>query len=169
MFSAGLSSGLYGGSGSKLMFAGIFRLSPGLCQPAPSSVTTACALSTRLQVEHGITEAVFDVDLVEWMIRQEADEFILPLQAALVPQGAAIEVRLYAENPSRNFEPSTGLLTEVRFPETVRVDGWIETGSTVTPFYDPMLAKLIATGKTRTRRWICQLPRQNCPWLVNSV
>ncbi|MCX5495880.1 urea carboxylase [Kaistia dalseonensis] len=106
-------------------------------------------VNTRLQVEHPVTEAVFGVDLVEWMIRQAAGAFILPEQATLVPKGAAMEVRIYAENPQADFRPSTGLLTEVSFPEGVRVDGWIETGSEVTPYYDPMLAKLIVHGADR--------------------
>ncbi|WP_028009093.1 urea carboxylase [Solimonas flava] len=106
-------------------------------------------VNTRLQVEHPVTESVYGVDLVEWMLRQAAGEFELPAQSALRPRGASIEVRLYAENPQRDFRPSTGLLTEVRFPDDVRVDGWIETGSEVTPYYDPMLAKLIIHAADR--------------------
>jgi urea carboxylase len=106
-------------------------------------------VNTRLQVEHPVTESVFGIDLVEWMIRLAADDFVLPAQADLVPRGAAIEARIYAEDPSKSFLPSTGLLTEVRFPDTVRVDGWVATGTEVTPYYDPMLAKVIATGATR--------------------
>ena len=92
---------------------------------------------------------MYGIDLVEWMIRQAAGEFALPAQDTLVPRGAAVEVRLYAENPARDFRPSTGTLTEVRFGDGVRVDGWIETGTEVSPYYDPMLAKLIAHGSTR--------------------
>ncbi|MGO4713807.1 urea carboxylase [Bradyrhizobium sp. 2TAF24] len=106
-------------------------------------------VNTRLQVEHPITEAVFGVDLVEWMVRQAAGEDVLAGLPPLAPYGAAIEVRLYAENPAAGFRPSAGRLTEVRFPGHVRVDGWIETGVEVTPFYDPMLAKLIVAGDTR--------------------
>jgi urea carboxylase len=106
-------------------------------------------VNTRLQVEHPVTEAVFGVDLVEWMIRQAAGEFEPPAQSALVPHGAAMEGRIYAENPQANFRPSTGLLTEVTWPDDVRLDGWIETGAEVTPYYDPMLAKLIVHGDTR--------------------
>jgi urea carboxylase len=106
-------------------------------------------VNTRLQVEHCVTEAVFGVDLVEWMVRQAADEFVLPDQASLAPRGAAIEARIYAENAARNFRPSTGLLTEVRLSGDVRVDGWIETGAEVTPHYDPLLAKMIAHGPDR--------------------
>ncbi len=106
-------------------------------------------VNTRLQVEHPVTEAVFGVDLVEWMIRQAAGEFEAPSQDSSVPQGAAMEVRIYAENPQAGFRPSTGLLTQVTWPDDVRLDGWIETGSEVTSFYDPMLAKLIVHGATR--------------------
>ncbi|MCF1471393.1 urea carboxylase [Agrobacterium vitis] len=106
-------------------------------------------VNTRLQVEHPVTEAVFGIDLVEWMIRQAADEDVLTGNEHLVPKGAAIEARIYAEMPHADFRPSAGLLTDVVFPKTARVDGWIETGTEVTPYYDPMLAKLIVSGKDR--------------------
>jgi urea carboxylase len=106
-------------------------------------------VNTRLQVEHPVTEAVFGIDLVEWMIRQAAGEEVIGKAGLLEPKGAAIEVRLYAEKPNANFQPSAGLLTEVAFPDDVRVDGWIATGSEVTPFYDPMLAKIIVAGADR--------------------
>ncbi|NSX84613.1 urea carboxylase [Agrobacterium tumefaciens] len=106
-------------------------------------------VNTRLQVEHPVTEAVFGIDLVEWMIRQAAGDDVLTGAEELIPKGAAIEARVYAEMPHADFRPSAGLLTEVVFPEDVRVDGWIETGTEVTPFYDPMLAKIIVTGADR--------------------
>ncbi|CAH0342051.1 Carbamoyl-phosphate synthase large chain [Rhizobium sp. CECT 9324] len=106
-------------------------------------------VNTRLQVEHPVTEAVFGVDLVEWMIRQAAGEDVLSGNEALQPKGAAIEARIYAEMPHAGFRPSAGLLTEVVFPDGVRVDGWIETGTEVTPFYDPMLAKVIVSADDR--------------------
>ncbi len=106
-------------------------------------------VNTRLQVEHPVTEAVFGVDLVEWMIRQAAGEDVLTGKESLVPTGAAIEARVYAEMPHAGFRPSAGLLTEVVFPKGVRVDGWVETGTEVTPFYDPMLAKVIVSGADR--------------------
>jgi urea carboxylase len=108
-------------------------------------------VNTRLQVEHPVTEAVFGIDLVEWMIRQAAGTLVLPPQEQLVATGHAIEVRVYAEDPSRHFRPSSGLLTEVAFPDDVRVDRWIETGSEVTPYYDPLLAKLIVAADTRAQ------------------
>ncbi|MDR7028469.1 urea carboxylase [Rhizobium rosettiformans] len=106
-------------------------------------------VNTRLQVEHPVTEAVFGVDLVEWMIRQAAGEDVLTGRQNLVPKGAAIEARVYAEMPHAGFRPSAGLLTEVVFPDGVRVDGWVEPGTEVTPFYDPMLAKVIVSGADR--------------------
>jgi urea carboxylase len=106
-------------------------------------------VNTRLQVEHGVTEEVCGVDLVEWMIRVAAGE---PPDLAgwrYEPRGHAIQVRLYAEDPSRNFRPSSGPLSHVVLPEDVRVDSWIETGTEVSSFYDPLLAKLIAHASSR--------------------
>ena len=106
-------------------------------------------VNTRLQVEHPVTEAVYGIDLVEWMIRQAAGEEVITGNDRLVPKGAAIEARIYAEMPHAGFRPSAGLLTEVTFPERTRVDGWIETGTEVTPYYDPMLAKVIVAAEDR--------------------
>ena len=106
-------------------------------------------VNTRLQVEHPITEAVYGIDLVEWMIRQASGDDVLSGADLLTPTGAAIEVRVYAEMPHADFRPSAGLLTEVVFPENARIDGWIETGTEVTAFYDPMLAKLIVVAEDR--------------------
>jgi urea carboxylase len=106
-------------------------------------------VNTRLQVEHPVTESVFGIDLVEWMVRQAAGEDVLGQANDLKPHGAAIEVRIYAEMPHAEFRPSAGLLTEVLYPDDVRIDGWIETGTEVTPFYDPMLAKVIVKGEDR--------------------
>jgi urea carboxylase len=104
-------------------------------------------VNTRLQVEHGVTEEVTGVDLVEWMIRQAANED-LELKAPLV-QGASIQVRVYAEDPARQFRPSAGMLTQARFAASARVETWVEDGSLITPFYDPLLAKIITVGKDR--------------------
>jgi urea carboxylase len=105
-------------------------------------------VNTRLQVEHAITEAVTGVDLVEWMIRTAAGD--PPDLARPYPaQGAAIEARLYAEDPLRNFAPSPGVLTEVVFPADARIDTWVEAGAQVSPHYDPMIAKLIVKGHDR--------------------
>ncbi|MEP9377139.1 urea carboxylase [Aquabacter sp. CN5-332] len=105
-------------------------------------------VNTRLQVEHPVTEAVFGIDLVEWMIRQAAGEDVIP-ETPLVPKGAAMEARVYAEIPHANFQPSAGLLTQVRFAPDARVDTWVETGTEVTPYYDPMIAKVIVSGADR--------------------
>ncbi|HXK17025.1 MAG TPA: biotin carboxylase N-terminal domain-containing protein, partial [Polyangiaceae bacterium] len=106
-------------------------------------------VNTRLQVEHGVTELVMGVDLVEWMIRTAAGQ---PPNLAEFrdrqPSGHSIQVRVYAEDPARDFKPSSGLLTEVTFP-FVRVDTWIDRGTEVSPFYDPLLAKIIVHGQDR--------------------
>ncbi len=106
-------------------------------------------VNTRLQVEHGVTEAVFGVDLVAWMIAQAAGEFLLPAQASLIATGAAIEARIYAEIPAEDFRPASGVVTNFTPPPGLRVDTWVESGTSVSPFYDPMIAKFIATGETR--------------------
>lgn len=106
-------------------------------------------VNTRLQVEHGITEMVTGVDLVEWMLLTAAGKPPVLADMPVVPQGAAIEVRLYAEDPARNFQPSPGVLTDVSFPPDVRVDGWVSTGTEVSPHYDPMVAKLMVIGANR--------------------
>lgn len=106
-------------------------------------------VNTRLQVEHCVTEEAFGIDLVEWMVRQAAGAFELPPQETLRPRGAVIEARVYAENPAQGFRPSTGRLTEVRFDGAARVDGWVETGTEVSSYYDPLLAKIIVAGADR--------------------
>eukprot|EP00941_MAST-03F_sp_MAST-3F-sp1_P002360 g2360.t1 len=111
-------------------------------------------MNTRLQVEHPITEAITQVDIVEWMIRQAAtEESAKPRLYDFEPQlvGHAIEARIYCEDALRDFAPSPGLLTEVKWPsqDYARIDTWIEAGTVVTPNFDPMIAKLIVHGKNR--------------------
>ncbi|MFA5494297.1 MAG: biotin carboxylase N-terminal domain-containing protein [Porticoccaceae bacterium] len=106
-------------------------------------------VNTRLQVEHPITEMVTGIDLVEWMVRTAAGEPPDFAQLAIRPVGAAMEVRIYAEDPANQFLPSPGTLTRVRFPADIRLDGWVGDGTVVSPHYDPMLAKLIVHGHDR--------------------
>jgi urea carboxylase len=105
-------------------------------------------MNTRLQVEHGVTEEVTGVDLVEWMVRQAAGELDLS-GVDIQGRGHAIQVRLYAEDPGRNFQPCSGLLTEAAFPATARVETWVVSGSEISPWYDPLIAKLIVKGDDR--------------------
>ncbi|CDL82374.1 urea carboxylase [Xenorhabdus szentirmaii] len=106
-------------------------------------------VNTRLQVEHPVTECVTGLDLVECMLRVAAGLPIDWEQLNRASIGTAIEVRLYAENPQKNFQPSSGILTEVAFPDGVRIDSGVNTGSEVSAFYDPMIAKMIVYGENR--------------------
>ncbi|MGW8483677.1 acetyl/propionyl/methylcrotonyl-CoA carboxylase subunit alpha [Microbacterium sp. NPDC055903] len=103
-------------------------------------------MNTRLQVEHPVTEAVTGLDLVELQLRVAAGE---PLPEIPPVVGHAVEARVYAESPERGFMPSTGTVLRFDAPPGVRVDAAVETGSEVTGFYDPMIAKVIATGADR--------------------
>jgi acetyl/propionyl-CoA carboxylase alpha subunit len=106
-------------------------------------------MNTRLQVEHPVTESITGTDLVEWQLRVAAGEPLPKTQADLTIAGHAIEVRLYAEDPQSGFLPSIGTLERLRFPSCVRVDTGVREGDAVTPFYDPMIAKIIAHDATR--------------------
>ena len=105
-------------------------------------------VNTRLQVEHGVTEEVMGLDLVEWMIRGAGGDYSFLDTPAPEPQGHAIQVRLYAEDPAQDYRPTSGTLTAVRFPDTIRTETWVMAGSAVSVWYDPMLAKLIAVSYT---------------------
>ncbi|MGE8523686.1 MAG: urea carboxylase [Acinetobacter pseudolwoffii] len=105
-------------------------------------------VNTRLQVEHGVTEQVFGVDLVEWMVTLASGDWTAPT-APLESKGHSIQVRLYAEDPIKNFQPSAGLLTHVEFDDDARNETWVETGSNVSSFYDPMIAKIIVSADDR--------------------
>lgn len=110
-------------------------------------------VNTRLQVEHGVTEEVYGVDLVQWMILLAAEEDLNldKMRGALAPAGHAIQARIYAEDPYHDFQPCAGLLIEVAFPQGdgLRIDHWIETGIEVPPFFDPLLAKVIVHDQDR--------------------
>jgi urea carboxylase len=106
-------------------------------------------VNTRLQVEHGVTEEVTGVDLVEWMLRTAAGETDFLSNYRHRPSGHAIQARLYAEDPGRNFQPACGTLTALALPRDVRVDTWVEQGSEVPPYYDPMVAKIIVRADRR--------------------
>jgi len=110
-------------------------------------------VNTRLQVEHGVTEMVYGVDLVEWMVRQASSPLteLRSLRDTLIPRGHSLQARVYAEDPWRNFQPCAGPMTHVKFPEGdgIRIDHWIESGITVPADFDPMLAKVLVHADTR--------------------
>ncbi len=106
-------------------------------------------MNTRLQVEHPVTEAITGVDLVEWQLRVADDEYLPKFQDELVISGHAFEARLYAEDVPKGFLPATGTLEYLQFSETARNDSGVVEGDTISPFYDPMIAKVITHAETR--------------------
>lgn len=107
-------------------------------------------VNTRLQVEHPVTEMVTGLDLIECMLKVAAgDALDWKKLGNIQPQGAAIEVRIYAEDPAKNFQPSPGVLTDVYFPDDIRVDTWVSTGTEISQYFDPMIAKIIVHAENR--------------------
>jgi 3-methylcrotonyl-CoA carboxylase alpha subunit len=109
-------------------------------------------MNTRLQVEHPVTEMITGLDLVEWQLRVASGETLPQDQAEIAMRGHAVEVRLYAENPARNFLPATGVLRRLRAPEPgadLRIETGVREGDPVTMYYDPMIAKVVAWGEDR--------------------
>jgi 3-methylcrotonyl-CoA carboxylase alpha subunit len=107
-------------------------------------------MNTRLQVEHPVTEEITGVDLVEWQLRVASGEPLPLRQEELSINGHAIEARLYAEDPAKGFLPSTGRLEHLEFGELQRIETGVEEGGTISPFYDPMIAKLVSHALTRS-------------------
>ncbi|EGV63815.1 hypothetical protein CANTEDRAFT_121521 [Yamadazyma tenuis ATCC 10573] len=119
-------------------------------------------MNTRLQVEHGITELIYNVDLMKLMLLQAEYEakgsYEVDNDNIAIPSGHAIEVRVYAENPIKNFQPSPGILHLVEYPETalipgckLRIDHWVSTGSKISPYFDPLIAKIMVWGPDRQK------------------
>ena len=106
-------------------------------------------MNTRLQVEHPVTEAITGIDLVEWQLRVAAGEPLPLTQEQITLTGHAFEARLYAEDVPKGFLPATGTLTHLEFPAEARIDSGVRAGDTISPFYDPMIAKVITHGPTR--------------------
>lgn len=106
-------------------------------------------VNTRLQVEHGVTEEVLGIDLVEWMVKEAAHESNSLNVTVPAPTGHSLQVRLYAEDCMNDFRPSDGRIDAIHWPDDVRVESWIQPGLNVTTLYDPMLAKLIVHASTR--------------------
>jgi 3-methylcrotonyl-CoA carboxylase alpha subunit len=106
-------------------------------------------MNTRLQVEHPVTEEITGQDLVEWQLRVASGEPLPKRQDELAIEGWAMEARLYAEDPAKGFLPSIGMLEAFDLGDAIRVDTGVEQGAAISPFYDPMIAKLIAHGETR--------------------
>ncbi|HTX76526.1 MAG TPA: biotin carboxylase N-terminal domain-containing protein, partial [Terracidiphilus sp.] len=132
-------------------------------------------MNTRLQVEHPVTEMITGLDLVEWQLRVAAGEPLPLTQDRIAMRGHAIEVRIYAEDPAHEFLPSVGRLVHMRAPamsEHVRIDTGVEQGDTITPYYDPMIAKLIVWDETRelaVQRMVSALGEFQIVGVANNV
>ena len=128
-------------------------------------------MNTRLQVEHPVTEEITGVDLVEWQLRVASGEPIPLAQDELAINGWAMEARLYAEDPAKGFLPSIGTLELFQLPEQIgRVDTGVYEGAEVSPFYDPMIAKVIAWGEEReeARELLSEMLEDSAIWPVKT-
>ncbi len=128
-------------------------------------------MNTRLQVEHPVTEEITGQDLVEWQLRVASGEKLPKTQDELTITGHAIEARLYAEDPAKGFLPSVGRLEYLFLPEDVRVDTGVEQGDAISPFYDPMIAKVIVHAPTRSEAvdtLLSELNRRPISWPVRT-
>jgi acetyl/propionyl-CoA carboxylase alpha subunit len=119
----------------------------------PSPAAHFLEVNARIQVEHPVTEAVYGIDLVELQLTLARGEAIGPDLVERTPSGHAVEVRIYAEDPAKGFLPQPGTLTRLRWPEGhegIRVDACYREGELITPYYDPLIAKLVAEGADRS-------------------
>ena len=112
-------------------------------------------MNTRLQVEHPVTEMVTGIDLVEWQLRVASGETLPKTQDEIRLDGHAFEARIYAEDPAKGFLPATGTLHHLKFPpapdaSALRIETGVRAGDAISPFYDPMIAKLVVHGADRT-------------------
>ncbi len=123
-----------------------------ICEGRPDGTLGAfhfMEMNTRLQVEHPVTEAVTGIDLVEWQLRVAAGEPLPLRQGEVALHGHAFEARLYAEDVEAGFLPATGVLGHLRFPDDARIETGVRAGDAVTPWYDPMIAKIVVSGSDR--------------------
>jgi 3-methylcrotonyl-CoA carboxylase alpha subunit len=136
-------------------------------------------MNTRLQVEHPVTEEITGVDLVEWQLRVASGEALPKRQDELSINGWAMEARLYAEDPAKGFLPSVGYLDYLTFPDGLRIETGVEEGDTISPYYDPMIAKLIVSAPSREaaisrlaegcRNVVIEEPRSNAWFLARLL
>jgi 3-methylcrotonyl-CoA carboxylase alpha subunit len=140
-----------GGQGDRLFGCGDGRVHRRCLDGLKADKFWFMEMNTRLQVEHPVTELITGLDLVEWQIRVAAGETLPMRQDELSINGHAVEARIYAEDAERASCRPSDTLMHLEFPDgDIRVDAGVRAGDEITPFYDPMIAKVIAHGKTRT-------------------